>query len=156
MLRSSFERWGVEALAISISAMHMHVLARFVPWVMGDVTGWLTRMQSQPPAAWGEGDHVWIGCRAGRPVRYTRTGRIIADLARHFMGIAKKDSSNGLIEMYPQFAGGVWADRGKIVPVADRRRQVELVHYIAKHKRKGAALWLDPACSGNDHLTTAW
>ncbi len=144
LLRLAFERWRVEPLVISVSAMHMHVLARFVPWAAGDVAAWLVEARSRPPAAWDGGERAWIGLRAGQFVRYTKTGRVVADPARHYMGIAKKESSNALIEVYPQYAGGVWADRGKIVPVADRGHQVELVRYIARHKREGAAIWLDP------------
>jgi hypothetical protein len=54
---------------------------------------------------------------------------------RHWLGIAKKESSHFL------GSGGLWAVRGKILPVRDRAHQVNVARYILSHASHGAATW---------------
>ena len=98
----------IEVIAIAVSAMHMHLLARF-------------------PAAQKPTDSI-RGLRATDPVR-------------HFIGIAKKESSKRLVEAGLAQPGGVWARKGKIVRVKDRSHQVNVNRYILDHEREGAVVW---------------
>ena len=60
---------------------------------------------------------------------------------RHWIGIAKKESSHDLKQEALAPVGGLWATRFECIPIADRAHQLEVVPYILKHKRKGAATW---------------
>ena len=98
----------IEAIAIAVSGMHLHLLARF-------------------PSAQEPTDEI-RGLRASDPVR-------------HFVGIAKKESAKSLTNAGLVKPGGVWAKRGKIVPIKDRRHQVNVFNYILDHEQEGAAVW---------------
>ena len=105
----------IEVLAVSVSAMHMHVLARFP---LGKKPTFSER-----------------GLQGGRT-------SAVDDQVRHLIGIAKKESSKQLIAEGLVPAGGAWAKRGKIVPIGDRGHQVYVYHYILNHgPREGAAVW---------------
>jgi hypothetical protein len=104
---------GCEVLAAAVSANHLHVLLR---------------VESPRIAR--------RGLCAGNRVREG-----LDPLPRHVLGLAKKHSahvlrSRGLVE-----PGGVWAKRGKVVPIGDRGHQVNVFHYIVRHAREGAAVW---------------
>ena len=61
--------------------------------------------------------------------------------ARHWVGIAKKDSARALSEsgLVPQ--GGVWAVRSRCLPIRDRAHQLNVFRYILRHVSQGAAVW---------------
>jgi REP element-mobilizing transposase RayT len=61
---------------------------------------------------------------------------------RHWIGIAKKESSHYLKQEGLAPVGGLWATRFEVVPVEDRRHQVWVVGYILRHARKGGAVKL--------------
>jgi hypothetical protein len=63
-------------------------------------------------------------------------------VARHFMGIAKKESARKLSREGLAEPGGVWASGCGVKPVKDRRHQVRVVKYIRDHRAKGAYVWL--------------
>jgi hypothetical protein len=60
---------------------------------------------------------------------------------RHWIGIAKKESSHYLKARGLAPAGGLWATRCKCLPITDRGHQLEVVRYVLKHQEKGAAIW---------------
>jgi hypothetical protein len=105
----------IETLAVSMSAMHMHVLARFPDG-------------KKPPFS-------------KRGVRNGRTSAV-DDPVRHYVGIAKKESAKSLTRAGLADSGGIWARKGKIVPIEDRAHQVAVYRYILNHgPREGAAVW---------------
>lgn len=75
-----------------------------------------------------------------KPTASTR-GLRATDPVRHYVGIAKKESAKTLVAKGLASPGGVWARRGKIVRVHDRRHQVNVLQYIVQHQAQGAAVW---------------
>ncbi|XAL98105.1 hypothetical protein OT109_10905 [Phycisphaeraceae bacterium D3-23] len=65
----------------------------------------------------------------------------VADPPRHYLGIAKKQSAKALVAAGLAEPGGVWARKGKIVPITDRSHQVNVFRYIQRHAQQGAAVW---------------
>jgi REP element-mobilizing transposase RayT len=63
-------------------------------------------------------------------------------IARHFMGIAKKESARALSKAALAQPGGVWAGGCGVKPIKDRRHHVRVVKYIHDHKAQGAVVWL--------------
>jgi hypothetical protein len=101
----------VEALALCVGGRHWHVLARFP-----------SRTQSKSrgiaiPRLWRNRD------------------------ARHYMGIAKKESARALSKLQLASAGGVWAKGCGVKPVKDRRHQLRVFGYILEHAKQGAEVW---------------
>lgn len=60
---------------------------------------------------------------------------------RHWIGIAKKESSHYLKQEALAPVGGLWATRFEVVPIEDREHQLWTVSYILKHAKKGATTW---------------
>src|SRR5689334_1278780 len=60
---------------------------------------------------------------------------------RHWIGIAKKESSHYLKQEGLAPVGGLWATRFEVVPIENRGHQLWTVPYILKHAKKGAATW---------------
>ncbi|MEM6257296.1 MAG: hypothetical protein AAGI37_03160 [Planctomycetota bacterium] len=118
MVQAWLDVHKVEVLAASVSAMHIHVLARF-----GDV----------PSNPVDEVDGV-------KPTP-SRGGLREKDPARYFVAIAKERSAKSLAEAGLVAPGGVWAKRGKIVPIRDRQHQLNAYRYILDHASEGAAVW---------------
>ncbi len=105
----------LDVLAVSVSATHMHVLARFP--------------SAQKPTF------------SKRGLRDNRTSAV-DDPVRHLIGIAKKESSKALTRAGLAVPGGTWARRGKIVPIKDREHQVNVYRYILEHASKeDAVVW---------------
>jgi len=104
---------ALELLALAISSQHLHMLVR------------LPESLRRKPTL------------SKRGLRMSS----VDDPARHYMGIAKKESSKQLAAEKLVAPGGVWAKRGKIVPIADRPHQVNVYHYILDHIREGAVTW---------------
>ncbi len=114
-LQDSLVRHGAEPIVISVSVMHMHVLARFP-------------LEGKP--AFAE-----RGLR-GKPTS------AVDDPVRHIMGLAKQWSAKRLIAENLTAPGGIWAGKGKIVPIKDRSHQVRVYHYILNHgPKEKAAVW---------------
>lgn len=111
-MRSSFKRNGVEVIALSMSGMHVHVLGRFP-------------MKRRTPTF---------------DERGLRTSAI-DDPVRHLMGLAKQWSAKRLIRDRHCESGPIWARRGKIVRISDRRHQVKAFKYILDHVNEGATVW---------------
>ena len=107
----------VEVLSVALGACHMHVLARFghVPELHRDL-----KIPKPTPSR--------------RGLRYT-------DPPRYFVGIAKERSAKALAQADLVKPGGIWAKRGKIVPIKDRKRQLNVYTYILDHEHEGAAIW---------------
>lgn len=68
-------------------------------------------------------------------------GSSVDDPARHYLGIAKKESAKILAGERFVEPGGVWAKRGKVVPIANRAHQLCTFRYILDHVDEGAAVW---------------
>ncbi|MBI1368531.1 MAG: hypothetical protein GC162_07730 [Planctomycetes bacterium] len=103
----------LQVLALAISAEHLHVLVR------------LPATLRQKPTLSKRG---------------TRTSSL-DDPARHYLGIAKKESAKSLAAARLAAPGGIWARRGKVKPIADRAHQLRVYQYILNHAQQGAAVW---------------
>ncbi|XAL98179.1 hypothetical protein OT109_11280 [Phycisphaeraceae bacterium D3-23] len=110
-VRQSFEQHHIEGLALSVSPTHMHLLAKFP-------------MERKKPTL---------------DERGLRTSSV-DDPVRHLVGQIKQWSSKRLIRD-GLLDAGAWGKRGKIVPITDRKHQVNTYRYIAAHQREGALVW---------------
>jgi hypothetical protein len=103
----------LEVLAACVSRMHAHVLVRLPP-----------SLRQKPTLS-------KRGLRASA----------LDDPARHYLGIAKKESAKSMATEGLVSPGGVWARRGKIVRIRNRPHQVNVFYYILDHYHEGAAVW---------------
>ena len=73
---------------------------------------------------------------------------------RHWMGLAKKESSAYMRRDGLAPPGGLWAVRCGVTPIADDLHYVNVVKYIADHAEQGAVVHLDglPGFDTNDLL----
>jgi len=60
---------------------------------------------------------------------------------RHWIGIAKKESSHALKAQGHGIDGGIWAVRCKCLPIEDARHAERANGYIADHADRGAVIW---------------
>jgi hypothetical protein len=89
---------------------------------------------------------------------------------RHWIGVAKKESSHYLKVEGLAPVGGLWATRCKCLPVRDREHCGNATDYVLDHVTRGAAVWqpsavdpmadFDPVCllldrAGPEHLNCA-
>jgi hypothetical protein len=76
------------------------------------------------------------------PDRVQRNGRPILDPARHFTGIAKKESTRRLSAMGLRPEGHTWGKRSHVVPIENERHFLYLKEkYIPDHVHEGAAVY---------------
>ena len=62
-------------------------------------------------------------------------------LPRHLIGLLKKHASHTLRQRcLTTRPGGLWAKRGKVIPIEDRAHQVATARYIERHASNGAAV----------------
>lgn len=106
---------GVGVVACAVDDHHYHLLARFVlPEPLSeDLSRLLANTRHQPLYAY----------------------------IRHLVGLAKAKSAGELSGAGLVPAGGVWGKRFKITPIADRTHQINVLRYIIRHARGGAAVW---------------
>lgn len=116
----------VELIDLSVGAAHFHLLARFTPL-------------DQSPGMEVPGIQI-PGCE-GRDPTSVNQYELLKRTARHFVGIAKKNSARALSDAGLTAPGGIWAVRGQIKPIRDRVHQLNAVKYIRDHGREGAAVW---------------
>jgi len=69
---------------------------------------------------------------------------------RHFIGLAKKESSAYLKQRGHAPAGGLWGERCECVPVSDLDHFGEAFKYILDHAKQGSAVWKEPTRSQPD------
>jgi REP element-mobilizing transposase RayT len=60
---------------------------------------------------------------------------------RHWIGIAKKESSHFAKQHDLGAEGGLWAVRTKSLPLNDRSHQLNAAKYIFDHRVQGGAVW---------------
>jgi hypothetical protein len=60
---------------------------------------------------------------------------------RHWLGIAKKESSHFLKLQGHGIEGGLWAVRCQCIPVENANHAARTRKYIADHARQGGAIW---------------
>lgn len=60
---------------------------------------------------------------------------------RHWLGIAKKESSHYAKEADLASLGGLWAVRTKSLPTNSRGHQLNTAKYIYDHRSEGGAIW---------------
>lgn len=60
---------------------------------------------------------------------------------RHWIGVAKKESSHYAKESQLAPTGGVWAVRSKSLPTRSRGHQLNAAEYIFDHRDEGGAVW---------------
>ena len=75
--------------------------------------------------------------------RRTPSGKLIADPARHYLGIARKRASRTLSENGSVPPGGLWSKRTTIVPITDQCHFDNVVDYIQRHIQEGAVIWVN-------------
>ncbi len=87
--------------------------------------------------------HLHVLAKFPHPRKPTpsRRGLRVTDPVRFFMGVAKERSSKRLAAEKLAEPGGVWARKGKIVRVCDRRHQANAFNYIVDHLDEGAVVW---------------
>jgi len=115
----SLQRHSAELIDLSVGSAHFHMLARFTPCGSlpeTDIPGIPDSVRKDPY-------------------------ELLKRAARHFVGIAKKDSARFLGDAGLALPGGLWATRGKIKAIADREHQLAVVKYIRDHAIEGAAVW---------------
>ncbi len=110
----AFDHHGIEVAALAITAVHLHLLARFPPTLLRSpgiaIPGLRTSALDDPP--------------------------------RHFLGIAKKESARALSRAKLKPAGPAWAARGKVKPVRSETHFIYLRdRYIPNHRSEGASLY---------------
>ncbi|MBI5765080.1 MAG: hypothetical protein HZA51_16315 [Planctomycetes bacterium] len=112
---ASLLRHGVQVIALALDDHHYHILARFPKPT--DSNPWASRIP-----------------------RRTDENLELA-LIRHYVGIAKKDSSRSLSDagLLPQ--GGTWGKRCRALAVRDRTHQLNVFRYIQAHRDQGAVVW---------------
>ena len=113
--------YEVELVELSAGAAHFHLIARFTP------RGLLERPSLKIP-----------GLPKGKALD---SHELLKRTARHFVGIAKKNSARALTDAGLVAPGGVWAVRGKIKAIEDREHQLRVVKYIREHALEGAVVW---------------
>jgi len=114
---ASLLRHGVELLALALDDHHFHLLARFPAPAPTDSDPWALRIPRR------------------------KDGKAQIAIARHFVGIAKKDSARALSDAGLAPQGGIWGKRSRIQPIRDRSHQLNVFNYIAKHASRGAVVW---------------
>jgi REP element-mobilizing transposase RayT len=111
--------WEVEFVNLAVAATHLHLLIRFRP---------LEGQQSRGMAIPRLSEQSML--KDGRD-----------PLPRHVMGLLKKHAAHrhraAGLSRHP---GGLWARRGKVIPVNNRGHQVAVGRYIARHAAEGAAV----------------
>jgi len=75
--------------------------------------------------------------------RRTSSGKLIADPARHYFGIARKRASRRLSENGSIPPGGLWSKRTTIVPITDQSHLENVLDYIQRHIQEGAVIYLN-------------
>lgn len=60
---------------------------------------------------------------------------------RHWIGVAKKESSHYAREADLAPPGGLWAARSKTLPIHSRPHQINTARYIFDHQKEGGAVW---------------
>lgn len=115
MARSMLDH-AVEVIAVCVDDHHYHLLARF-----------------PPPSSFESG--------AFAPWAARRDDNVFLAIARHFVGIAKKDSARLLSDAEIITPGGVWGKRCHVLAIRDRQHQLNVFDYIVKHGPRGAAVW---------------
>ncbi len=113
----------IELIDLSVGAAHFHLLARFTPLNVD--------LYKNPG----------IRIPGLRDITKLNRYELLKRIARHYIGIAKKNSSRLLSDAGLVVPGGVWAVRGKIKAIRDREHQLNVVQYIRDHAKEGAALW---------------
>ena len=111
----------VEFVDLAVGPVHFHLLARFTPI-------------GKPP---GEGRLIARLSDRGLD-EYEKHKRVV----RHVLGNCKRKSARALCQAGLAAPGGVWAVRGKEVPIRDRNHQLRVVQYIREHfLKEGATVW---------------
>jgi hypothetical protein len=110
--------YDIEFIDLCVSAMHLHLLTRFRR-LDGSYRATIPRLPTH--SALRDGRDPW---------------------PRHIVGLLKKHATHQIRLAWPDdHRGGIWAQRGKIIPINDRAHQLEVVAYIRKHAAQGAAVW---------------
>lgn len=60
---------------------------------------------------------------------------------RHWVGVAKKESSHHAKQAHLAPPGGLWAIRTKSLPTRSRDHQLNIAKYIFDHRNEGRAVW---------------
>lgn len=128
----SLRRHDVEVIALCVYSHHFHILARFrIPEDTDAVRGNANATHGRPGAK----------SSSAAPWDTRKDAKRTIAIARHYVGIAKKDSARVLSDEKLVDSGGVWAVRVRCLPVRDRSHQLNVYRYIEDHANRGAAVW---------------
>ncbi len=118
-LTEKMREWDTEFVNLAVSATHFHLLVRFRPLDGQQSRGMAIPRLSESSAL-----------QDGRDT-----------LPRHLIGLLKKHSAHTLRQQgLTTRPGGLWAKRGKVIPITSRDHQVAVARYIARHTREGAVV----------------
>ena len=91
--------------------------------------------------------HKWdvpvVAISVGR-VHFHILARFPGHNPRHFLGLAKKESSAYLRQRGLAPEGGLWALRCECKPIKDERHYAKAFDYILDHAKHGSAVWSGP------------
>jgi REP element-mobilizing transposase RayT len=120
---------GVEVLAWSVGRRHYHGLIRCP-----------NKTRNGRSVVQALEDHMRKSLGTAAPRLWRNR------VARHFVGIAKKESARALSREGLAPPGGVWTRGCGVKPIRDRNHQVNVVGYIRDHQLQGAFvyLWFNP------------
>jgi hypothetical protein len=127
-LVASLTHQGIEVIVCAVDDHHFHILARFV---------------LPPPKP--TGSNPWASTR-NQPI-YTHI--------RHVVGLAKSRAARALSSQGLVPEGGVFGERFKITPIADRAHQINVFRSIREHDERGASVCSRRSGSGPRRLCSA-
>ena len=99
----------IELIDLSVGAAHFHLLARFTPLNVD--------LYKNPG----------IRIPGLRDITKVNRYELLKRIARHYIGVAKKNSSRLLSDASLVVPSGIWAVRGKIKAISDREHQLNVV-----------------------------
>ena len=88
--------------------------------------------------------HVDVASMSVGRVHYHVLARFPQHNPRHFIGLAKKESSAYLKQRGDAPQGGLWGERCECVPVSDLDHFWKAFKYILDHAKQGSAVWYEP------------
>ena len=110
--------YGTEIVDMCVGEHHMHLLARFAEVLPPRIDGSAVRL----------------------PRNLLADGR--EPIPRHVLGRANRAASIAMGKAGRKAEGTpLWAKRPKVLPIANRAHQIEVVRYIREHAREGAVIW---------------
>lgn len=137
----ALRHYHVEVVVVSVSTMHFHALARFVP-VGVDPYEHLANI----------GIRLTHARRTPRPGGRGLSAYDHDPVPRRILGLVRSYTTHELKRLghFADRTGGLWAERPKCEPIQDRGHEIACTKYIEKHQQQGAAV-LSPGDLDRSH-----